>query len=279
MTRSPVTRWLLAVVIACAGMATTAHSSPTGIRYSDVVGFVHTIAEGGFSYSISCHAPAGTVYTNLLIQTGAEQNGSMLRGGLVEPPHSGKGHFVQVDGSQYVWEERTESQGTTYTAFWAGGSVDAPESGEYTAYVGFAMWGVGDLSPSQCTASVRGVNLPIAWYSGDHAAYVGPEAFGSGVFYQDGGLQVGLARTYRQSLYGGPVLAFSLPGDDAAAVMTTDSVSGAHRATTYWRPSGPYQCAIGDPAATSLTLDLVVGDTTGGRYTNELWWLAVPPTA
>lgn len=239
----------------------------SSLRPADYVGWARVEMTGSTGFELSCATPPGGYMTHEVVATaiGDGELSNLVR--VRASSFSSSGHWLQVGDEEVVWEERIEHNTYRSTGWTLWGNFPPASEGD----IGRIAWAVWGASPA-CTLKLNGAPVPVQIGNGAFAFYAPPGAFSGGLYYQDGPLEVAVARTFQSTALGGPVFVKMEIGFPSAGTLLTSTPGGAP--TLRNCNLNQSQCEQFVPAATEITAVLHAGRTVG---VSQLFMIALPP--
>lgn len=232
--------------------------------------FTAPVVGDSVTWAVECEADDPSVTRPYAVATGVKDNNGAMSGSIFYNPRSShKGKLVQVGDQQTTFEPRETRDPDGGSSLRVYGSESGGSPG--TFYVVWALWG----STATCTGRVNGAAQPVHYLDGSHAFLVGPEAFSTGVYAQDGFRHASVGRTFITDLKRGSAFAELQIGEYGAGSLHYDNDVDYLRACR--QPYGGV-CGYENAAASKLTATTLGAYELGGSQ-GEMIVITLPPDA
>lgn len=276
MTNARAVRYVLLGCLLATGVSTgpvTAWATAPGLSFADYVGYASVPFTGSVPFVLSCTASPGTYMTEDVIGTAVDDGSHPNLNFVRVAAHYSSGHWLGVGEQRATLEDRREGGGGNGTAWALHDGLRTVASGAHIGHIAWAVWG----SRPTCALSVNGVSISFQEGNGAFGLYAPPEAFGGGVYYQDGRRQVVAARIFQQAALGGGVFAAMFTGSNGVGTFMASSPGEAPRVQECDQP-GNYCLQFFVPEATDFSAILHAGVSQPpiGGEASQLWMISLP---
>lgn len=282
-SRNKCLAMILPLVVVLAGLPVRA--APAAPLSADQAGYASVDAGPSSNFNWKCVGPGRL--TDWMFAYGAEYDiGWMPTFIIVHPRASTTGQMLQLGDNKWVTEERVEVPPPSRPSWVNVVGTSSGGGGVLRNHYAWAFWGDDQLT---CTLNVDGALVSTYSFDGSHAVYVGPEAFGGGVFSQSGSSQTSVGRYFARDTSGGPLFAaLQIWGRERTPLtneyspapngfLATDdpNVTSPVEPCNAHLYGGATYCQIGRPKVSHVVAGIVLGESNDGTG-QELWMIDVP---